>query len=93
MINTHAKFAYPCDLVQEYAGDLAYCYTDDNAPKMCGKSNDQSCKNYMYTKELVEVTVIDEDHSGDVKSKEFEWNSEKSEEFEEGCLHFFLIGS
>ena len=88
MINTHAKFAYPCEKVKEYAGEYANCYEDDSI-KMCGKGNDQSCKNYMYTKELVEVTVIDEDHSGDVKSNNFEWDSSTSNAFEEGYLYFF----
>jgi len=67
---------------KEYAGEYANCYADDSI-KMCGKGNDQSCKNYMYTKELVEVTVIDEDHSGDVKSNNFEWDSSTSNAFEE----------
>ena len=49
----------------QYAGMYCYGDTDADIPKNCGKG-DESCAGYIYNTEIIDITVIDDDHSGDV---------------------------
>jgi len=78
--NSKSIFGYDCDssdssLSLQYAG--MYCYdSDSSVPNNCGSGGSESCAGHIYNTEIVEVTVIDDDHSGDVNSTVRDWSDQ-----------------
>lgn len=80
--NPKELFAYPCDdeddeLVQKYAN--AKCYGKSDKGVTCDSG---SCEGHVYNTEFIQVTVIDDDHSGNATSTSLNWGNDKITKFE-----------